>query len=258
MKTLISSIVLAATVATGAMATQSVVDLTNDEQAAVRLGECRAIWNAAGSRVRNSNNDFRKLYPALTRKGQKFAYGTQLEIIMVASRVDTEVAIVLDEIKPTEAEVVKCIDDAKAIARDDYKPNFTKPEVAPEVMPEPAPAEVPVEAPDVDYLTNDDINNNLGKTATEVQRKTFYDANKGKKVVYTGKVVSVDGTSWLSGPTVGIAIDRKTKVAVNCKFPKDSDASVAHINKGDTFTCEGTLGNYVFLLGGASVSINAK
>ena len=161
----------------------------------------------------------------------------------------------MGEVEVTTESLQSCLSDIKLIATDDYSPFYSKPT---ETMPEPAPMEAPVETPDVDYLTNDDINNNLGKTATEVQRKTFYDANKGKKVVYTGKVVSVDGTSWLSGPTVGIAIDRKTKVAVNCKFPKDSDASVAHINKGDTFTCEGTLGNYVFLLGGASVSINAK
>lgn len=261
MKNIIASIVIATVTATTAMATQNVADLTNDQQAAVRLGECSAINTHLAITTPFDvylDPTFGKLYNNLTKKGQKFATvgkGPYKQVIRDA-RADTEVAIILGDLEVTPASLVACGEDAKLIARDDYLPNFII--NPPEDMPETEPAHIPLDAPMVDYLTEDDIYKNLGKNSTEVQRQAFFEANKGKKVVFTGTVITVDSTSWLLGPVVGFKTDYTSNVGVDCLFPKDEDHRVANISKGDTFTCEGTLGSYVFAFGGGAVSITAK
>ena len=113
------------------MATQKISDLTNDEQAAVRLGECAAIRSKLLTTIAWNvylDPTFGTLYDNLTSRGQKFAiFGkSEYKKIIKAARADAEVAIVLGDLDATKEALVDCGKDAKLIARDDYKPNFIK------------------------------------------------------------------------------------------------------------------------------------
>ena len=124
MKTLITSAVISTIAATSAMSAISISDLTNDQQAAVRMGECYVIQ---GENIgHNLSYNFHKVNKALRSKGQKFERGSNLDKFIRKSNNDARIALVLGDLDASPKAFDTCYNDLILIAADDYKPNFTK------------------------------------------------------------------------------------------------------------------------------------
>ena len=255
MKKVIATIVTLAVTATGALAATSVADLTNDEQAAHRIGECRAISSAVGGSVRNKHNSYRKVVNVLTKPGAKYDNfifpATPLSSVQESAYDDATIAIAIGKLTADFNALTECQNDILKIAADDYKPSFVKPTQTAETKETKKPE---AKAPKTKGNTLDVYSFSSAKT--EAQRDTFFKANKGKKFTFTGRVRDVEAGGWILGPSVSIQTG-VPGVVVSCDYPKDS-TKVNHVSKGSTFTCEGTLTNYVFLWGGANVGLNSK
>ena len=255
MKKVIATIVTLAVTTTGALAATSVADLTNDGQAAHRIGECRAIYKAVDGSTRIKHGSYSKVVNILTKPGAKYDSfpfpATPLSSVQGGAYDDATIAIAIGKLWADPKALTECQNDILKIAADDYKPSFVKPASTTETKETKKP-EVKVSKTKGNTL---DVYS-FSSAKTEAQRDTFFKANKGKKFTFTGRVRDVEAGGWVLGPSVSIQTG-VPGVVVSCNYPKDS-TKVNHVSKGSTFTCEGTLTNYVFLWGGATVSLDSK
>ncbi len=258
MKKLITTIALCL-VATNVSATTNVADLTNDEQAAVRLGECDAMWGAAGSTIRNSDRNQRTLLHALTSPGQKFGnYGDNLNKIYRDSRQDSDVAIALGDLIVNPASVAKCGEDLKDIAKDDYKPSFSKPTKTvkeEEVVKETKPVVSTIKT-NAAVTRGKDMIVKLSGSSTEIARDKWHKVNQNRPVSFTGTVKDADVQGWILGDSIKLKSNNRN-VSVTCQYKKDIQRA-PDVGKGQRFTCKGSLGNYTHIFGSTAITINAK
>jgi len=93
----------------------------------------------------------------------------------------------------------------------------------------------------------------LGQQSTEASREIDFKEVENKIGTFFGKVNDIDAPGWLI-KDYRVSIQHKDLTAFCYVKPENVD-SIASLKKGNSFTCEGVIERYSFMLGSGSVTI---
>lgn len=103
-------------------------------------------------------------------------------------------------------------------------------------------------------ISTTDLSQNFGSNSTEAQRVVAWEKIEDKDASVSGRVRDVD-TPGLLSEYYQVTLSGPDSMSFYCDMNKRYKTLAASLRVGDRFTCTGFLKSYIFMFGGAGITI---